>query len=81
MSTSLIHRAFDAKEATAEFDATTVTDANGKYSFSALSAGDYFVDAHYTSTVDALHIEFESPGAHVLIGSKKEDVTVDLTLQ
>ena len=78
---AIVHIAFDAKEATAEFDATTVTDASGKYSFSALSPGDYFVDAEYTSNVDALHIKFESAGAHVNIGSKKEDVTVDLTLE
>ncbi len=75
---AIVYLAFDVKEATTTYNATTLADANGAYSFSALSKGDYFVDAEYTNDSE---IKLESAGAIVTIGTKKEDITVDLTLQ
>jgi hypothetical protein len=78
---AIVHIAFDKKEATTDYNSSTVTDANGEYSFSALSAGDYFVDAEYTKVTNFGEITLKSPGATVTIGSKEEEITVDLTLE
>ena len=78
ISKAIVYLAFDAKEATTNYNASTVTDAEGKYSFSAVSPGDYFVDAEYTNP---MQIKFESAGAKVKIEAKKDVITVDLTVQ
>ncbi len=75
---AIVYLAFDTKEATTTYNATTVADAGGIYSFSGLNKGDYFVDAEYTNDSE---IKLESAGAKVTIGKKKGDITVDLTLQ
>lgn len=76
---AIVYLAINAKDATTKYDASTLTDAGGNYKFSALNKGDYFVDAQYTDPV--LMIKLESAGAKVTIGGKKDDVTVNLTVQ
>lgn len=75
---AVVHIAFGTKEATTTFDATTITDASGHYSFQGLQKGDYFVDADYTTN---LNILLSSGGAAVTLGGTKGEVTVDLTVQ
>ena len=77
-SGAVVSIAFGATEETTDFDYSTVTDSTGKYSFEALSKGDYFVDATYS---DNLGYTFQTGGAHVELGSDKSEVTVDLELQ
>lgn len=67
-----------SSEVTSTFEATTLTDASGNYSFKGLNKGDYFVDAEYNN---GLGIKLESGGAKVTIGAKKDDVTVNLTVE
>jgi Carboxypeptidase regulatory-like domain len=81
VANAIVHIAFDTKEATTEYNASTVTAADGTYSFSALSKGDYFVNAEYSMVTNLMEITLMSLGAAVTIGSKKDDVTVDLTLE
>ena len=78
LANAIVSLAFNTKEVTTKFDATTITDANGKYSFSGLNKGDYFIDAEYNND---LSIKLTSGGAKVTIGGKKGDLTVDLTVQ
>lgn len=78
MPNAIVHLAIKATAATTTYDATTLTDASGKYSFKGLNKGDYFVDADYTNGLD---IKLESGGAKVTVGAKKGDVTVNLTVE
>jgi hypothetical protein len=75
---AIVYLAFDTKEVTSTFHASTATDANGNYSFSAVSKGDYYMEAEYTNP---MQITFKSGGAKLTIGSKKDDVVVDLILK
>ena len=77
-SGAVVSIAFGATTETSDFDYSTVTDSTGKYSFEALSKGDYFVDATYTNS---LGYTFQTGGAHVELGSDKSDATVNLELQ
>ena len=78
VANAIVHIAFNKKEVTSEFNSSTATDAGGNFSFSALSKGDYYLEADYTNPS---LFKFKSGGAHVTIGTKKEDVTVNLELQ
>ena len=70
---------FNATTPAEDYDYATVTDKDGNYTFSALAAGDYFVDATFTCPKG---MYFTSPGAKVTVGSSKGDnVVVDLDLQ
>ena len=75
---AIVYISFDTKTASDKHDGTTVTDAGGNYTFGGITRGDYFVTATYTSPTG---IMFKSGGAHVEIGKKKGDVTVNLTLE
>ncbi len=75
---AVVHIAFDTKEATTNYDATTLTDASGNYQFAGLSKGDYFVDAEYTTD---LNILLSSGGAAVTLGGNSGEIKVDLTVQ
>lgn len=73
-----VQLAFGATAATTDFNATTVTDKDGKYTFAGLNKGDYYLGASYTG---AESIKFKSDGAVITLGKKKGDATVDLTLK
>lgn len=75
---AIVYIAFDKKEATDEFNSSTVTDASGNYRFSALSKGDYYIDAKYLSKEG---MNFNTGGYAVEVGKKKGEVQVDITLQ
>ena len=75
---AIVQIAFDASEATTDFDYTTASDANGNYSINQLAKGDYYIDATY---MDNTGFIFNTAGYHVEIGGNKEDVTVDIALQ
>lgn len=78
VSHAIVHIAFNQKAGDGTFDASVATDANGNYIIPALSKGDYYVEAQYTNP---MQITFKSNGAYVTIGSKKEDITVNLELK
>ncbi len=78
VTNAIVHIAFNASAATTAYDASTVTDESGNYTFNALYRGDYFVTADYTN---ATGTKFTSGGAHVTIGDKKGTVTADLKVQ
>jgi len=74
---AIVRIAYDAAEATTEFNNSTTTDASGAYSFEKLNKGDYYIDAEYT---DALGFSFTSEGATVAVMNKKkkEEIMVDI---
>ena len=75
---AIVRLAFNAKEPTTNFNASTVTDASGNYEFNSLLRGNYFVTAEYTNS---LGTHFTSGGAKVTIGDKKGTVQADLVLE
>lgn len=78
VANAIVHIAFNQKVGDGTFDASAATDATGKYILPALSKGDYYLEAEYTN---AMQITFKSAGTHVTIGSKKEDITVNMELK
>ena len=75
---AIVYLSYGATEATSNYDQATVADANGAYNFAGLNKGDYFVDAVYTNNMG---IEFNSPGFHVEIGGKSDEVNVNFNLK
>jgi hypothetical protein len=75
---AVVRLAFNAKEPTTTFNASTVTDAGGNYEFNSLLPGDYFVTAEYTNSSGT---RFTSGGARITIGDKKGTVQADLPLE
>ncbi len=69
---------FGAKEASTDFDYSTVADASGNYKFEALNKGDYYVDATYT---DSYGNTFSTGGAHVNLKSAQSVATADFVLE
>ena len=74
---AIVYIAFDTEVATEAYSSSTTTDAEGKYHFHALSKGNYFIDAKYTTDKG---INFYTDGSIVEIGKKKGEVLVDLSL-
>ena len=75
---AIISIAFDASEATSEFDYSTVANGNGEYSFEGLAKGKYYVDAEFT---DNNGFTFTTGGYLIEIGGKKSEVSQDITLE
>ena len=75
---AIIYIAYGTKDATSDFDFSTVADDNGKYTFPALEVGDYFIDAEYT---DDNGFEFNTAGYGVTIGEKKGELEVNIMLE
>ncbi len=78
VANAIVHIAFNQKAGDGTFDASAATDASGNYIIPALSKGDYYLEAEITNP---MLITFKSDGAYVNIGSKKEDITVNLELK
>jgi len=70
--------AYDATEATTEFNDVTLTGSDGTFSFEGLTKGDYYIDAEYVAEQikDGQDYAFACDGATVLIDKKKGDLDV-----
>ena len=77
-SRAIVTLKFNATAPTTDYDYSTVADASGIYSFNSLQPGEYFMDAHCTNPETG--IRFDTPGFLITIGTKKEDVKADITL-
>jgi hypothetical protein len=73
---------FGATAPTTTFNYSTVTDANGNYSFNDLEQGNYYVSASYTVNVDqGQSFVLETGGATVKLGGNKSSATANLVVQ
>ena len=75
---AVVYLKIGSKNVTTAYDASTVADGNGKYKFSGLNKGDYFVRAEYT---DPKGMKFTCTGSGVTLGASSGDCTADLNLQ
>lgn len=78
VANAMVYLALNATDKTTEYDANTVTDADGHYSFAGLLRGNYYVTAEYTNSAG---MKFTSGGSKITIGDKKGTVTADLTVE
>lgn len=73
-----VYITYDSAEKTDSYDNTTLTMADGSYSFEGLTKGDYYVEASY---INDQGFSFVSTGYSVTIGSKKSELVIDIDLE
>jgi len=79
---AVVSIAFGATAATTTYNYSTVSDANGNYSFNDLNKGNYYVGASYTKYVDqGQSYTLQTGGAVVNLGGNKSSATVNLVVQ